>query len=78
MPKRVFLHPKNDATAYARSAHHRAYVGNGAVHENGQPSETTVLEFWGGVARDVEESTYQRFKDAGIVDTSPPKLREDD
>ena len=79
MPTRVYLHPKYQETAYVRSAHHRAYVGNGPIHAPGgsTQSEVVILEFWGGVARDVDETVFQRFKDAGIADASPPRLRDE-
>jgi hypothetical protein len=68
MPKRVYLIPE----ALRHSAYHTAYVGEGAVHEDGRGSPLYKLEFIHGVAYDVEEQLYQRFKDAGIADVNRP------
>lgn len=69
MPKRVYLIPK----ALQGSAFHTAYVGDGAVREDGKPGPMYKLEFINGVAYDVDEQLYQRFKNAGIADIRRPK-----
>jgi hypothetical protein len=74
MPKKVFL---QDQKLVAKSRHHRSYAGDGAVNE-GKGSQLYVLEFYNGVARDVPDGTYQRFKDLGHCDTKRPFTDEDD
>ena len=75
MPARVYLQPSELAR---KSAHHTAYVGDGAITE-GKPQPLYKLEFMQGVAKDVPDELYQRFKDAGIAGTSRPHLdRVDD
>jgi hypothetical protein len=76
MPKRVYL---ADEELRKRSAHHTAYVGAPAdEHIPGLPSPLHKLEFFGGVARDVDETTYQRFADVGVVTQTRPKRPADD
>ena len=75
MPRRVFLKP----TELVRtSRHHTAYVGAPEEAIPGQPAPLYRLEFDNGVARHVEESLYERFKDVGIADVSRPKRPRDE
>lgn len=58
-----------------RSAHHRAYASPGQDPKNpNAPTELLVLEFWGGVARDVERRVYDVFAAAGIATTDRPRF----
>lgn len=75
MPKRVFLQPK-DLVKHSR--HHTAYSGSGAIHKEGEVPTLYKLEFHNGVAKDVPEDIYQRFKDLGIADVNKPSLDDDD
>jgi hypothetical protein len=72
MPKKVFLQPR-DLVRHSR--HHTAYAGDGPVEEHGK-TQIYRLEFVNGIAHDVEEGTYQRFKALGIADVKPPKWQE--
>ena len=79
MPKRLYLAPKNDPTAFARSAHHRAMVGNGPITPPGeQPQPPIIVDFWGGVARDVDDQVAQRLIDAGVASTQRPNIAVED
>lgn len=75
MPKKVYLKPLD---LVKKSKHHTAYTGDGAIGTEGNPPKIYKMEFWGGIARDVDESTYQRFKDVGICDTAKPSLGDED
>ena len=76
MPKRVYL---ADAELRKRSAHHTAYVGAPAEERlPGMPAPLHKLEFVGGIARDVDENTYQRFADVGVVTAERPARRDPD
>jgi hypothetical protein len=74
MPKRVFLQPHD---LVKKSRHHTSYAGDGAVNE-GRPGPLYKMEFFNGIARDVDEQTYKRFEDLGHCDTARPKLAGDD
>lgn len=75
MPKKVFLQPKD---LVKHSKFHTAYVGDGAIHEQAQGGKLYKLEFHHGVAENVSESDYQRFKDAGIAgEKRPPRDEEE-
>jgi len=73
MPRRVFLHAKLDTSAYKNSRHHTCYAGAGVAPAPGVPAPLHKLEFINGVAKNVDENVYERFKDLGICDTTPPK-----
>ena len=76
MPKRCYL---ADPELAKTSAHHTAYAGTGAVTEDGKPGPLYKLEFDHGVARDVDDALYQRFKDVGVAaDKRPTVARDDD
>ena len=76
MPKRVYL---ADEELRKRSAHHTAYVGAPAEeHIPGMPAPLHKLEFYNGVARDVDEQTFSRFKDVGVATLDKPKRRDED
>lgn len=75
MPRRVFLQPK-DLVRHSR--HHTAYAGNGPILREGEQPESYRLEFINGVAHDVPEAIYQRFKDLGIADVKKPSWDEDE
>ena len=76
MPKRVYL---ADEQLRKHSAHHTAYVGAPAEeHIPGQPAPLHRIEFWGGVAKDVDDVTYQRFADVGVVTTTRPKRQDEE
>lgn len=71
MPRTVFLQP---ADLVKHSRHHIAYASSGPVAPGNERPTIYVLEFFNGVARDVPESLYQRFKDLGIADVHPPAV----
>ena len=73
MPKRVFLAPRLDPTAYKNSRMHTAYSGSSISPAPGIPAPLHKIEFGNGVARNVDENTYERFKDLGVCDTSKPR-----
>lgn len=73
MPKRVFLSPKLAPDAFKGSRHHTAYAGALVAPAPGVPAPLHRLEFVNGVAKNVDENLYERFKDLGICDTSRPK-----
>ena len=74
MPKRVYL-----TKALAKNSKmHTAYSGEGAVHEDGKPGPLYKLEFFGGVAQNVPEALYQRFKDLGVATDKRPSRDEDE
>ena len=73
MPKRVYLAPKLDPQAYKGSRHHTAYSGSTIMPAPGIPAPLHKLEFINGVARNVDENLYERFKDLGVCDTSKPR-----
>ena len=73
MPKRVYLAPKLTPDAYKASRHHTAYVGSMITPASGIPAPLHKLEFVNGVAQNVDENLYERFKDVGICDTSRPR-----
>ena len=75
MPKRVYLQPKD---IVRKSKFHTAYVGDGPIHPDGTGGQLYKLEFVDGVAMDVPEQLYQRFKDAGVAGASRPKRPEDE
>jgi len=75
MPARVYLKPPELAR---KSAIHTAYVGDGATGTPEKPAILLSVEFTNGVAREVEESLFQRLADAGIASLERPRLREDD
>ena len=74
MPKIVFLQPKN---LVRHSRHHTAYTGDGARVKEGEVPVIHKLEFFNGVARDVPEEIYQRFKDSGIANVVRPTFDDD-
>lgn len=74
MPKRVYLQPKD---LVPHSKHHTAYAGDGAVHE-GKGGPIYKLEFIDGVATNVDEGTYQRFKDLGVAGEKRPERHPED
>lgn len=64
-----------DKELLKRSKHHTVYVGTGAVSSDPRkPNEVYHLVFINGVAEKVDENTFQRFKDAGHCDDSPPTI----
>ena len=73
MPRRVFLAPKLDPQAYKGSRQHTAYCGSTITPAPGIPAPLHKLEFVNGVAKNVDENLYERFKDLGVCDTSKPK-----
>ncbi len=73
MPKRVYLSPRIDPQAYKGSRHHTAYSGSTVTTAPGIPAPLHKLEFVNGVARNVDENLYERFKDLGVCDTSKPR-----
>ena len=73
MPRRVFLSPKLNPQAYKGSRTHNSYVGSTVAVPGGLPQPLHKLTFINGVATNVDESLYERFKDAGLADTSRPK-----
>lgn len=76
MPKRVYLKPPE---LVKHSRHHTAYVGPDPTEIiPGQPTPLYRLEFVNGVAKDVDEQVYQRFKDVGIADVERPKRPKED
>lgn len=76
MPRICYLQPK-DLVRHSR--HHTAYAGDGAVHvPGGPPPQQFKLEFFNGIARDVPENIYQRFKDLGIADVNKPSFDDDE
>jgi len=76
MPKRVYL---KDEELRKRSAYHTAYVGGPAEEQiPGMPSPLYRMTFVDGVARDVDETTFQRFADVGVATTSRPKRQDDE
>jgi len=77
--QRLYLAPKYAPGAFARSAHHRAMVGDGPITPPGeQPQPPIIVDFWGGVARDVDDQVARRLIDAGIASATRPKLAEDE
>ena len=74
MPKRAYLQP---AELVRKSRHHTSYAGDGAVTE-GKPGQQYTMTFVNGVAREVDEQTFRRFKELGHCATSRPKLPGDD
>jgi len=75
MPKKVYLRPADWAK---KSAFHTSYAGDGPVHEDGKSGALYKLEFVNGVAYDVSEELFQRFKDLGIADVKRPSRGEED
>ena len=76
MPARVYM---KDEALRKHSAHHTAYVGAPAEeHIPGMPAPLHRLEFWHGVAREVDETTYKRFADVGVVTTTRPSRRDEE
>ena len=73
MPKKVYLQPME---LVKKSRHHTSYAGDGVVE--GQPSVLHKMEFVNGVARNVEEQMFRRFKDLGHCATAKPKMPGDD
>ena len=73
MPKRIYLSPKLDPQAYSRSRFHTSYAGSTIAPAPGIPAPLHKIEFVNGVARNVDENTYERFKDLGVCDTSKPR-----
>ena len=73
MPRRVYLSPKLEPGAYRNSRHHTCYAGSTVTTAPGIPAPLHKLEFVNGVARNVDENLYERFKDLGIADTSKPR-----
>lgn len=71
MPRRVYL---KDPELAQKSHFHTAYVGDGAISPDGKPLTLHKVEFVHGVARDVDDALYQRLKDAGVAETSRPRL----
>ena len=73
MPAKVFLQPKD---LVKQSRHHIAYASSGPMQPGMDAPTIYTLEFFNGLARDVPENIYQRFKDLGIADINPPALDE--
>lgn len=75
MPKRVYLQQLN---IIRKAGVHTAYVGtnpNGSpIVQPGQPAELLSLQFVGGVARDVDERVFERFRDAGVATVNKPRI----
>lgn len=59
-----------------QSRRHTAYAGDGAIHGNPAGGHVYKLTFVNGVARDVEDTVYQRFRDAGIADLRKPVIEK--
>lgn len=73
MPKKIYLAPNR----FRQSKYHTAYVGNGASRQDGK-TKVESLVFEGGVARNVEEAIFQRFKDAGIATDKRPRRPDEE
>lgn len=57
------------------SSHHRAYAAPGRdPRDPNAPTDLMVLEFFFGVARDVERRVYNVFAAAGIATTDRPRF----
>lgn len=69
MPAKVYLQPEG----LKQSGHHTAYVGDGRFVKPGEQPQVYKLEFFNGIAHNVDDTLYQRFKDAGIADTKRPQ-----
>ncbi len=75
MPAKVYL---QQPELVAKSRHHRSYAGDGAIETDGKPGKLYTLEFFNGVAKNVDEQTYQRFKELGHCDTTRPYEDDND
>jgi len=75
MPAKAYLQPPE---LVAKSRHHRSYAGDGPIETDGKPGKLYVMEFRNGVARNVDEQVYQRFKDLGHCSTTRPYGDDDD
>ena len=64
-----------DQSISRRSSYHTAYCGTGAIESPGNPSQLFTLTFWRGIAYDVPQNVYDRFRDAGIATTDKPRRR---
>jgi len=67
MPKTVYLQPL-DLVKHSRL--HTAYASDGPA----QGGSIYKIEFINGVAHDVPENVYQRFKDLRIADVKRPVI----
>jgi len=70
-----FVYLKNPALA-KKSRYHNAYDGDGAIHGNPAGGVIYKLTFINGVARNVEDSIYQRFHALGIADLHKPTIEK--
>ena len=75
MPKRVYLLPRD---LVGHSKKHTAYAGAGEKSDSGHGKALVKLEFVNGVAENVDEGTFQRFKDLGIAGEKRPDKHPED
>lgn len=73
--KRCYLQPSD---LVKKSRFHTAYAGAGEKHDSGHGKQLVKLEFIDGVAENVDEGTYQRFKDLGIAGEKRPDKHPED
>jgi hypothetical protein len=73
--KRAYLKSKE----LQKSAHHTAYAPLPGSRPGKDGSQMLVkLEFFFGIARDVEATTYDAFAAIGVATTERPKRRDED
>ena len=75
MPRRVYLQPRDLVN---HSKKHTAYAGSGEPSDSGPGKELVKLEFENGVAENVDEGVFQRFKDLGIAGEKRPAAHPED
>ena len=66
-----------DPNINTHSMHHTIYAGREPL-KPGTEQEMVKVEFFGGVAKDVDTQTYKLLKDLGHVTTDRPKRRGDE
>lgn len=76
MPKRVYLKP---LSIVRKAGIHTAYVGtnpNGSpiVPPGAEAGELLKLQFVGGVAQNVDDRLFERFKDVGVASLDRPRI----
>jgi hypothetical protein len=74
MPKICYLQPR-DLVRHSR--HHTAYASDKAIYAPTEKPQLVSITFINGVARDIPEDIYRRFKDLGIADTKRPSFDDE-
>lgn len=74
MPRRVYV---TDQEIAKKRGIHTVYVGT-TQHPVGEGSRVIATKFYSGVAKDVDENTYQRMKDLGHASEGRPRTSDDD